>query len=447
MTFPSTLPSIPVISDPDHQYMDDVGLEAYALHNLIAAETTGIAGKVGVDNSADTTSIDYKVRVSLPALVAAAQAAAIAGAPVQSVAGRTGDVTLAVADVSGAAPSASPALTGAPTAPTASPGTNTTQIATTAFAGNAASTAQSNAIAACPAETASTIGSLIAGTAEKKVITISDKFSLSDAAASNILKSATTLDIAAALYKLGFPRVIWQSGIPFILPGGDGGANGLSLTGTRGVFTMSAAILSGVYAILGGCYLYLPAGAGGLGSSGWRWATFSDDTNGEVFQDTYTPGSGVPAWVSSPTQQPNLTAGRITQTTSEITAASFTQSGGWMGPNGVMRDLWKFVCNNSAGQKSLRIRIGGVATTIEQWTTTNLCTDGESVRQNIGVQNKQIGNRPYTWLGYSGITTFLGDSSSVDTSSDQTVTMTLQLASNVDSLIGVFRKHSVTYGA
>lgn len=79
-----------------------------------------------------------------------------ATAPVTSVAGKTGAVSLAVADVSGAAPLASPtftgtvtipagasisgfaplaspALTGTPTAPTAAAATNTTQIATTAF--------------------------------------------------------------------------------------------------------------------------------------------------------------------------------------------------------------------------------------------------------------------------------------------------------------------------
>lgn len=54
-------------------------------------------------------------------------------APVASVAGKTGTVTLVVGDVSGAAPLASPALTGTPTAPTASAATNTTQIATTAY--------------------------------------------------------------------------------------------------------------------------------------------------------------------------------------------------------------------------------------------------------------------------------------------------------------------------
>lgn len=52
---------------------------------------------------------------------------------VVSVAGRTGVVTLAVGDVSGAAPLASPALTGTPTAPTQATTDNSTNIATSAF--------------------------------------------------------------------------------------------------------------------------------------------------------------------------------------------------------------------------------------------------------------------------------------------------------------------------
>jgi hypothetical protein len=52
---------------------------------------------------------------------------------VTSVAGKVGAVTLAVADVTGAAPLASPTFTGVPAGPTASSGTNTTQLATTAF--------------------------------------------------------------------------------------------------------------------------------------------------------------------------------------------------------------------------------------------------------------------------------------------------------------------------
>lgn len=60
------------------------------------------------------------------------------GGAVDSVFGRAGVVTAQsgdynVSEVTGAAPLASPALTGVPTAPTASNGTDTTQVATTAF--------------------------------------------------------------------------------------------------------------------------------------------------------------------------------------------------------------------------------------------------------------------------------------------------------------------------
>lgn len=62
----------------------------------------------------------------------------ITSSPVASVFGRTGAVVATsgdytVAQVTGAAPIASPGFTGIPTAPTASVGTNTTQLATTAF--------------------------------------------------------------------------------------------------------------------------------------------------------------------------------------------------------------------------------------------------------------------------------------------------------------------------
>ena len=62
-----------------------------------------------------------------------ADGTALVGGGVTSVAGRSGAVALAVADVAGAAPLASPALTGTPTAPNAPTGTNTAQVATTSF--------------------------------------------------------------------------------------------------------------------------------------------------------------------------------------------------------------------------------------------------------------------------------------------------------------------------
>src|SRR5262245_40415055 len=76
---------------------------------------------------------DSDTSIATTAFVTAAVAAATAG--VSSFNGRTGAVTLLLADVTGAggAPIASPSLTGVPLAPTAGAGTSTTQIATTEF--------------------------------------------------------------------------------------------------------------------------------------------------------------------------------------------------------------------------------------------------------------------------------------------------------------------------
>jgi hypothetical protein len=102
-----------------------------------------------------------------------------------TVAGRTGAVTLAVADVSGAAPLLSPVFTGNPTAPTQSAGDNSTRLATTAYADAAASAAVTSSFASMGA-VATTSGtskdfSTIASTA-KRVTLILQGVSLSGTA-------------------------------------------------------------------------------------------------------------------------------------------------------------------------------------------------------------------------------------------------------------------------
>lgn len=96
------------------------------------ATSGGIAGAVRFDTVQSLTSPQQaQARTNI--------GASAGGAAVSSVFGRTGAVVAttndyAVAQVTGAAPTASPAFTGVPTAPTASFGTNTTQLATCAFA-------------------------------------------------------------------------------------------------------------------------------------------------------------------------------------------------------------------------------------------------------------------------------------------------------------------------
>lgn len=96
---------------------------------------TAEVGDIAVRTDQNKT---YILRASPASTLANWQELLTPTSPVDSVFGRTGAVTAAsgdytVAQVTGAAPLASPALTGTPTAPTAPTATNTTQIATTAY--------------------------------------------------------------------------------------------------------------------------------------------------------------------------------------------------------------------------------------------------------------------------------------------------------------------------
>jgi len=98
-------------------------------HDAGATRPTG-AQVIGRAESTNSGAGTYGVRAGLEAPV-------MAGA-VSSVFGRTGAVVAgsgdySVSQVTGAAPLASPALTGTPTAPTASAGDNSTKVATTAY--------------------------------------------------------------------------------------------------------------------------------------------------------------------------------------------------------------------------------------------------------------------------------------------------------------------------
>lgn len=243
---------------------------------------------------------------------------------------------------------------------------------------------------------------------------------------------------------------LFQSGLSFVLLPGDGGANGLSFTGTRGVFTLSAAApMQYAVGYLRKCYCYLPAGAGGLAAGGWYWCQMSDDTNGEIFAETYV--SGNPAFVSSPTALPNLIAGRITQTLNTVTGPNFTLPGGAMGPNGILRASIGCRANNSATTKALRVLLGSQVFLLNQATTTGNVTDSSSFTQNQGIDSLQ--SAVSQWVGRehsSGVATLSSTDATgttVDTSIDQTVSMTLDLAATTDSVIGILRHATVQYGA
>lgn len=246
------------------------------------------------------------------------------------------------------------------------------------------------------------------------------------------------------------PRVLYQSGISFWMPPGDGGANGLSFTGTRGVFTLSAAApLQYSVSLLRNCYCYLPAGAGGLVTGGLYWCQMSDDTNGEIFADTFS-GIGQPAFISSPTPLPNLTAGRITQTLSEVTAVTVTVPGGSLGPNGILSSIFGARYTNSATTKFARVKLNGQSFGYASGTTTNTVSDFESLLQNQGTEQKHSrvsGNVGRLHAGATALTSSDSGLTVADTTVDTYVTLTLNVVATTDSVIGYMRNVVVHYGA
>ena len=95
----------------------------------------------GAAATASTTNLASSVTGTLPVANGGTGAATLTGyVKGTGTTAMTASATIPVADVTGAAPLASPALTGTPTAPTAAANTNTTQLATTAFVTSAIST-------------------------------------------------------------------------------------------------------------------------------------------------------------------------------------------------------------------------------------------------------------------------------------------------------------------
>lgn len=118
--------------------------------------------------------------------------------PVTSVFGRIGAITAQagdynVAQVTGAAPLASPTFTGTPAASTAAPGTNTTQLATTAFVQAATTTPCS-------------------GCGAPQRVALSSPVSLSSNVVTTVLTKSVTFPSATATYRADVRYGVWLDG-------------------------------------------------------------------------------------------------------------------------------------------------------------------------------------------------------------------------------------------
>ncbi len=245
-------------------------------------------------------------------------------------------------------------------------------------------------------------------------------------------------------------QTVMSVGIPFVIPPGDGGANGLLFSGTAGAFTLSAAILANAWNLLKGAWCYMPASFGGSAyPAGWYWAVFSSDTAGTLYVNTYS--SGVPVRPASPTNFPVNLSGRLNQTTSEITGpAGFLVPGGALGPNGTIKAYLRTLGNNGATNKILRSYLDSTLVGQISNITTNPNAEYLVSICNQGSEALQCNSRTsyVTGVGSAGSSVSgAPDYSSVDTGSDKSFSISLQNNTNTGSFILLHADATVTYGA
>jgi len=194
----------------------------------VAVESAnGLAGTVADSTSTPEITLSTTVSGLLKGNGSAISAAAAGTdylAPSGSGAALTG---ITVSQVSGAAPLASPALTGTPTAPTATAGTDTTQVATTAFVQGAVSSGGGGSVTSVAVESANGFAGTVADPSSTPQITLSTSVT-------GLLKGNGTAVSAAT------------AGTDYLSPSGSGAAlTGITVGQVSGAAALASPALTG----------------------------------------------------------------------------------------------------------------------------------------------------------------------------------------------------------
>ena len=244
-----------------------------------------------------------------------------------------------------------------------------------------------------------------------------------------------------------YPQQIAAIGVPFCILPGDGSTTGLQFTGSAGAFTLSAAILTNAWNALKGCWCYMPSGFGRSGyAAGWYWAVFSSDTAGVLYSDKYVSGRVTRDF--SPTAFPDNLSGWLTQTTAEITGPTgFTLVGGAMGPSGVVKTHWRII-GNTISTKTFKEYLGST-TVATMGITTAPVTEILTSIFNQGDQQKQVTStaNALPGVGTANATFTASSSATIATDVDQTISFSMQVATNTACAILLHADVTVTYGA
>ena len=246
------------------------------------------------------------------------------------------------------------------------------------------------------------------------------------------------------------PWTVMASGVPFVIPPGDGASAGLSFSGAAGAFTLSAAIVTSQWQLLKACWIYFAAGSLGYFDSttaGWYYAEFSSDTAGTVYAARYTSGNTAPP--ATKTEFPANLSGFITTTTAEITGPNgFVLPAGSLGLSGVLRADFR-LHGATAGNKIFALYAGATKIANVGSVGASPDTHQQVMTQNQGVANRQLNSRSAspTGIAGSGSTIAATEYASFDSSVDQSLSASLQVSatSSCAILSGLFV--TAQYGA
>lgn len=207
--------------------------------------------------------------------------------------------------------------------------------------------------------------------------------------------------------------------------------------GNNGALTLGTA-LHAVYS--GGIYLYFPANAISAGSAaGFYWTVMSSTTVGVVYNNVYTPGSP-PAKPTSNTAFSTTGPGAYTGSTAEITASSFTLPGGLLGNFGRLMSGFAIAANSTASNRTIKVKLGATTYFFLQVTTFSYLHVPRLCFANRGAGNVNFSSN---WLSAATANSWPFAHTTADTSVDQTLAITLQLATATDYAILEFAAHEV----
>jgi hypothetical protein len=243
-------------------------------------------------------------------------------------------------------------------------------------------------------------------------------------------------------------NVIAQVGIPFLIMPGDGSANGCQFTGSGGAFTLSAPILANLGASLVGCYAHFSASFGGSSlPAGWYWTEFSSDTAGIVYAETYTSGKASrPATKTAIT--PNL-SGWVTATTNEVVGPQgFVLPGTALGKNGNLQ-IFVGQSGSTSGNKTFRSYVDTTAVSMTGLSTSPNVDTLHLVTCADSTTEKHLGRTLTTGptgVGIAGTSYSSTNYVSVDTSIQQSMSVSLQGSTNVAAPVLLRALITATYG-